>query len=180
MNENITKIYLDMDGVLVNQYKFLASLVNLTEVEFMDKVLNFSTKEEKENFIYPLIIESIKEKGFVLAEPTDFYYTIFEYIPVWISKGIEVEILSSAMSSNTYNEEIVNQKLEWLKLNKLDFLPTNFPLGSKLKQNYAAPNILLIDDFKRNIEEWAAKDSPVILHTSTETTIRILKYYGLM
>jgi hypothetical protein len=46
---------------------------------------------------------------------------------------------------------------------------------SKNKQKYAAPNHILIDDRKDNIEDWESKGGIGILHTSTENTIACLK-----
>jgi len=48
-----------------------------------------------------------------------------------------------------------------------------------LKKNYAAPNHILIDDRKSNIDEWRAEGGIGILHTSAADTIRQLKKLGL-
>ena len=48
-----------------------------------------------------------------------------------------------------------------------------------LKKNYAAPNHILIDDKKSNIDEWRAAGGIGILHTSAADTIQQLKKLGL-
>ena len=47
------------------------------------------------------------------------------------------------------------------------------------KQKYAAPNHILIDDRKSNIDQWVSRGGVGILHTSTADTIRQLKKLGL-
>lgn len=61
-------------------------------------------------------------------------------------------------------------------------LGTKVPLRlvkAKLKQNFAHPNAVLIDDHQRNVEQWEAAGGIGILHTSTKDTIRQLKSIGL-
>lgn len=175
----IHSLYLDMDGVLVFQHKILADLCSMSEVEFETKVKSFTDKKEKEAFIIPLILESVKTEGFITATPTPFYYEILKLIPYWQSKGISVEILSSAMSANSCNDEIIRQKKMWLKQYNLDNLKAHFPLGSKLKQAYATPFSLLIDDYDRNISQWQSQQGIGILHTDAATTLKELNKYGL-
>ena len=50
---------------------------------------------------------------------------------------------------------------------------------AKLKQKYAAPNHILIDDKPSNIEEWRSQGGIGILHTSATNTISQLKELGL-
>ncbi len=88
-------------------------------------------------------------------------------------KGYDVELLSSPSRSNTS------------RLGKRLWVRNNMP-GVKLtlaqaylKKNYAAPNHILIDDRKSNIDEWRAAGGIGILHTSASDTIRQLKKLGL-
>ena len=50
---------------------------------------------------------------------------------------------------------------------------------AKLKQTFAHPNAILIDDMQRNINQWRNAGGIGILHTSAEDTIRQLKALGL-
>jgi len=177
----IKQIYLDMDGVLVDQYSVLAKLINLTTEQFNEELKNCTTKGTKEAFIIPLILQSIKTKGFELAPPTDFYKVVVEQLlPACKNKNINVQILSSAMSPNNHNSDIVQQKIKWLKTHNLDHLQAHFPLGSKLKQTYATSDSLLIDDYERNVTQWIEKQGVAILHTNVETTLLELNKYGIL
>ena len=48
------------------------------------------------------------------------------------------------------------------------------------KQNYAAPNHILIDDRKSNIDQWISQGGIGILHTSAADTIQQLKKIRIM
>ena len=47
------------------------------------------------------------------------------------------------------------------------------------KQQFAAPNSILIDDYERNISQWKAKGGIPILHKNAADTISQLKKLGL-
>ena len=47
------------------------------------------------------------------------------------------------------------------------------------KQNYAAPNHILIDDRESNIDQWIKAGGIGILHTDTASTIKKLKELGI-
>ena len=88
-------------------------------------------------------------------------------------KDYDVELLSSPSRSSTS------------RLGKRLWVRNNTP-GVKLtlaqaakKQNYAAPNHILIDDRKSNIDQWIAAGGIGILHTSASNTISQLKKLGL-
>ena len=88
-------------------------------------------------------------------------------------KDYDVELLSSPSRSQVS------------RLGKRLWVRNNMP-GVKLtlaqarnKQNYAAPNHILIDDRKSNIDQWRAQGGIGILHTSAEDTIQQLKKLGL-
>ena len=88
-------------------------------------------------------------------------------------KDYDTELLSSPSRSSTS------------RLGKRQWVENNMP-GVKLtlaqaylKRNYAAPNHILIDDRKSNIEEWRANGGIGILHTSAADTISQLKKLGL-
>ena len=88
-------------------------------------------------------------------------------------KNYDVELLSSPSRSQTS------------RLGKRLWVRNNMP-GVKLtlaqarnKQNYAAPNHILIDDRKSNIDQWKAQGGIGILHTSADDTINQLKKLGL-
>jgi hypothetical protein len=84
-------------------------------------------------------------------------------------KDYDVELLSSPSRSQVS------------RLGKRLWVRNNMP-GVKLtlaqarnKQNYAAPNHILIDDRKSNIDQWRAQGGIGILHTSADDTIQQLQ-----
>ncbi len=88
-------------------------------------------------------------------------------------KDYDVELLSSPSRSQVS------------RLGKRLWVRNNLP-GIRLtlaqarnKQNYAAPNHILIDDRKSNIDQWISQGGIGILHTSASDTIKQLKKLGL-
>ena len=99
-------------------------------------------------------------------------------IPSWKELGITVEILSSTMRTNPLRSELEQQKINWC--NKyLPDLKLNLVEGSALKQDYAKPNTLLIDDFNRTIKQFIIKGGYALHYTSLNTTMKKLRLLGL-
>ena len=88
-------------------------------------------------------------------------------------KDYNTELLSSPSRSSTSRLG----KRQWVKNNMPGVKLTL--AQSYLKRNYAAPNHILIDDRKSNIEEWRANGGIGVLHTSAADTISQLKKLGL-
>ncbi|MBP7435362.1 MAG: hypothetical protein KA799_04350, partial [Bacteroidales bacterium] len=69
-------------------------------------------------------------------------------------------------------------KEQWIKkelgLNVEYYLTTR-----KEKQNFSAHDHILIDDMKKNIEEWTQRGGIGVLHTSTKQTINELQKFIL-
>ena len=57
---------------------------------------------------------------------------------------------------------MVNHGIKW---------PVILVPGKKIKQYYARPDNLLIDDTLSNVVEWRDRDGQAILHTSWKETI---------
>ena len=88
-------------------------------------------------------------------------------------KNYDVELLSSPSRSNTSR---LGKRL-WVR-NNLPGVKLTLAQAAK-KQNYAAPNHILIDDRESNIEQWRSQGGIGILHTSAADTIKQLKQLGL-
>ena len=88
-------------------------------------------------------------------------------------KNYDTELLSSPSRSATSR---LGKRL-WVR-NNMPGIKLTLAQASK-KQNYAAPNHILIDDRKSNIEQWRAQGGIGILHTSASDTISQLKKLGL-
>jgi hypothetical protein len=153
------KIFSDMDGVITdfnNRYKKYAGMMPA----------EYEKKFGKDKFWELADAEGV---AFWVGMPwMEDGKTYWDYI-----KKYDVELLSSPSRSETS------------RLGKRLWVRNNLP-GIKLtlaqaynKQNYAAPNHILIDDRESNIEQWRDKGGIGILHTSAADTIQQLKDLGL-
>ena len=88
-------------------------------------------------------------------------------------KNYDTELLSSPSRSSTSR---LGKRL-WVK-NNMPGIKLTLAQASH-KQNYAAPNHILIDDRKSNIDQWISQGGIGILHTSASDTISQLKKLGL-
>ena len=88
-------------------------------------------------------------------------------------KNYNTELLSSPSRSSTSR---LGKRL-WVR-NNMPGVKLTLAQAAK-KQNYAAPNHILIDDRGSNIDQWRAAGGIGILHTSASDTIQQLKKLGL-
>jgi len=83
------------------------------------------------------------------------------------------------LSAPAENPDSPAGKLDWIKKN----IPSNTPevifRKSTRKQEFSGPNKILIDDLKRNIDQWIARGGIGILHTSPQKTIAELAKLGI-
>ena len=154
------KIYSDMDGVLTD-----------FDASFMKASDGIAPQDYEKKFGKDKFWELIDGKGVAFWVGMPYMSDGKQY---WdYIKDFDVELLSSPSRSATS------------RLGKRLWVRNNTP-GVKLtlaqayaKKNYAAPNHILIDDRKSNIDEWRAAGGIGILHTSTSNTIQQLKKLGL-
>ena len=158
----ITKIYLDMDGVIADFNKRFKE-------RFKIEPKDAQTYKEFDSFF----IKFIAEQDFATL---DLMPEAMELIEFLRSLSIPTEILSST-SSEKKDGDIRPQKLEWLKKHNIEFTPILVP-GKRFKKDYSNPNSLLIDDTPANIDQWRREGGVGILHTDIQTTIGILKMYA--
>ena len=155
------KIYSDMDGVLTDFNK---------SFEKYSKGMpprDYEKKFGKDKFWE--LIDGKGKVGFWAGMPwMEDGKQYWDYI-----KDYDTELLSSPSRSSTS------------RLGKRLWVKNNMP-GIKLtlaqahaKQNYAAPNHILIDDRKSNIDQWISQGGIGILHTSAADTIQQLKKLGI-
>jgi hypothetical protein len=151
-NESVLNIYCDMDGVLTDFDKRFKEIHPWGPKKFTEK----NGKDE--------FWELVDGRGvgfWVGMEWMEDGKTLWEYLKA----NHNVELLSSPSRA----EHSRLGKRLWVR---------NHKLGAKLnlaysynKKKYAAPNHVLIDDRKDNIEGWESEGGIGILHTSTEDTI---------
>lgn len=157
----ITKIYLDMDGVIADFDNRFKSLYKMEPREADDR------KE-----FYKFFDEFIATKQFQTLDMMPDAQLLLNYLS---KLSIPTEILSST-SSEKRDAEIRAQKLMWLQTHNIGF-KVNLVPGKRFKKDFSNPNSLLIDDTSVNIDQWRREGGIGILHTDALTTIGILKMY---
>ena len=157
----ISKIYLDMDGVIADfdgRYKQLYKI--------------YPSEADTYKVFDGFFTQFIADEQFAKLDLLPDAVELIEYLK---TLSIPTEILSST-SSERRDADIRKQKLEWLDNHGITF-PVNLVPGKRLKKDYSNPNVLLIDDTSVNIDQWRKEGGIGILHTDTLTTLNILKMY---
>jgi hypothetical protein len=157
----ITKIYLDMDGVIADFNKRYKALYKMEPKE----------AEDKKEF-YKFFDEFIATKQFATLDLMPDATMLLNYLS---KLNIPTEILSSTASEKR-DADIRAQKLMWLQTNNIGF-KVNLVPGKRLKKDFSNANSILIDDTPVNIDQWRREGGVGILHTDALTTIGILKMY---
>jgi hypothetical protein len=157
----ITKIYLDMDGVIADFDK---------RYKARYKMLPREAEEHKE--FDKFFTQFIADGEFADLDLMPDAVELLDFL-----KGLKVptEILSSSASEKR-DPHIRPQKMEWLKNNNIEF-PAIIVPGKRHKKDYSNANSILIDDTQVNIDQWRREGGIGILHTDAVSTIGILKMY---
>jgi hypothetical protein len=156
----VTKLYLDMDGVLCNFEKRFTDLYGKDALGSRDRK-NFTTNWP--NFIMDGNFESLewfpggKELLDFIQNETDW----------------EVEILSSS-GGEKFHSEVAAQKVVWLCNNGIPYKANIVP-GRKHKTAYATPETILIDDTEDIIVNFNAAGGLGILHKDANETLAKLR-----
>ena len=158
----ITKIYLDMDGVIADFNKRYKELYKI-EPKDADTYKTFDK----------FFTMFIADRQFAKLDLMPDAMMLINYLR---SLPVPTEILSST-SSEKRDAEIREQKIDWLNKHNIEF-PVNLVPGKRLKRDFSNENSLLIDDTSQNIDQWRVEGGIGILHTDTITTIGILKMYA--
>jgi FMN phosphatase YigB (HAD superfamily) len=151
--KNINHVFLDLDGVVFDFYSAVGD-----QLHDRDKWWNEG---------FPAFIDSGGFADLPLLPDADELIAFLENSPASIT------ILSSAGGSPKF-EEIVDQKLEALYRNAIDF-PTIIVPSWGIKKDFAGPNSLLIDDHTRNCEDFIEAGGEAIVHTNAAATIAYIK-----
>lgn len=155
----ITKVYLDMDGVLCDFDKKFQELYGKDALENRDRKM--WTKA------WP---DFIKNRQFVKL---DWFPGAQELLAYLRSKNVHIEILTSS-GGMEHHEEVADQKKEWLKNHKIDYKVNVVP-GRRYKKAYASPDAILIDDTDDIIDDFNEAGGIGILHKDIRPTMTRLK-----
>lgn len=151
----VSKIYLDMDGVIADFEKRYKNLYHILPREA-------ETHKEFNKFFD----EFIATKQFATLDLMPAAVEGMQYLD---SLGIPIEILSSTANEERY-DAISKQKRNWLQINNIPY-KQNFVPGKKHKYKFATPDSVIIDDTESVITDWRKAGGIGILHKSWPETI---------
>ncbi len=157
LENNSRRIYVDLDGVLV---------------DFDKKVYSMTGGINKDRYVKLHGIDSLwREINRFGSE----WWSTLEWKPdgkiLWeYLKKYNPIILTSGSVRNT-GDIAKKGKEEWCRINLGETVPVIVVNSSSDKQKYATPSSILVDDLNDNIIEWRKKFGIGILHTDTKSTI---------
>lgn len=160
---NKYKIFIDMDGVICDFDKKFAE-----ESEENMISSTYEKKYGKEKFW--AVINKTGKMFWATMDWTQDGKTLWRYI-----KKYSPAILSSA---GTEPENKVGKKI-WIKQQLGTVKNINLVTSASIKKNFATPDAILIDDYKRNIDQWNAAGGIGILYKNAASVIAQLKKLGL-
>tara|TARA_Y100001973_G_C5188298_1_gene329267 strand:+ start:588 stop:1166 length:579 start_codon:yes stop_codon:yes gene_type:complete len=162
----LKRVYFDIDGVFTNLTSFIEKYYGVT---FKDGLVDFLVSEtnmEPSDIFHKMLLKELKENKIFETLPRHHYFDeMLELMKDCVHEGYKVGFLTSLgeLSIVTENghdggEELVNQKLKWLKANfpqsLLDKVTLNVSFSCKEKANFARPDTLLIDDRSVNCDDF--------------------------
>lgn len=150
----INKVYFDMDGVLADFEDRLFRRTGVTRDE-----LYAMGKEKAELLVYKIVKHD--PDWFYDLLPTRYFQQMVDFMDFLNGEGVEVNILTS-MGSDFYADFDVTThqaKADWLDVNGVTDYITNMCIVPKcyMKQYYAEPDAILVDDKQSNCDEFTAK-----------------------
>lgn len=154
----ISKIYLDMDGVLCFFEKRWEELYDETPGESRDKK-DFSGNWE--HFCTTRQFESL-----------DWFPGGQELLKFIRKHDVDVEMLTSS-GGKKFHDLVAEQKRVWLKKHGIAYKPNVVP-GRSHKTEYAKPDVILIDDTEDIIQAFNKAGGIGILHKDVGETLKSL------
>jgi hypothetical protein len=164
MKNELPRIYCDMDGVLADFAKGVEKIIGKSIDQW-----SYGSKSEKWDTI---------------KSTPKFWHTL-----PWMNGGKELwnfiskhdTHILSAYVEESFDPNCIPGKSHWARTN-LRLSPGNINLVKRVeKQNYTKVvgiPAILIDDYKKNTDQFKARGGIGILHTTTSNTIRELKKLG--
>jgi hypothetical protein len=158
----VSKLYLDMDGVLCSFEKRYLELFDESPGSSRDRK-NFSSNW----------IKFIEGENFATLDWNPGGQELLAYVRT--IPNVEIEMLTSS-GGQKYHTEVTIQKTQWLCERGIEFKINTVP-GRKLKAEYAKSTSILVDDTPDVIDSFGAAGGIAILHKDVNETISKLKFY---
>ena len=154
----ISRIFLDMDGVIADFTKRYKELYNMEPRE-----------AEKHKQFDKLFTEFIATGQFATLDLMDGAMDGIEFLR---KAPVPTQILSSTANEARY-DAISRQKKIWLNTHNITFTP-NFVPGKRHKWKFATPDSIIIDDTESVISDWNKAGGIGIHHRNWNETSAIL------
>lgn len=151
----ISKIYVDMDGVLCD-----------FEKRYNDRYGNIADHDRKQKF-RSNFDDFIRTKQFETLDMMPDAVQLIFFLKTLVN--IPKAILSSTAYEETF-DEISKQKIKWLDDHLIEWEP-NFVPGKRHKYKYATQDSVIIDDTLSVIEDWRKAGGIAIWHKDAMSTI---------
>lgn len=169
MNEEIT-VWLDMDGVLVGFNMGYKNFSNgKTFTEFEDE---FGKEAAKKQFL-------VRQETFWADLPWEHGGQEVYETAKKLYKDVRILSSTGTKEKNEDYDRILKGKLEWIEKQKLQFSEVVIVPDRHMKQQFATPMGILVDDLHSNIQEWNKQGGTGILHSYRyykETLIDLNEY----
>jgi beta-phosphoglucomutase-like phosphatase (HAD superfamily) len=165
MSVKITKIYLDMDGVICDFHKRYTELFG-----------TLPERDDKSKTFHKNFDTFIEVRSFATLDMMPGAITLIRALEeLYEEYGVPTEILSSTASPKRH-EAIMEQKQEWLQKHNVTF-KQNFVPGKQLKPEFAESHAIIIDDTVSVIDGWRRAGGLAIWHNNVPATLAMLKVW---
>lgn len=169
--KSISKIYLDMDGVLAD---FNRGVRELCGFEAPDQSEKRTAEEES--------------RMWADIGKVDHFYGKLEMMPgakvlfdtIWNAYGNRCEILTGIPRPERSLRTAGDDKKEWVKRLLSPDVKVNICFRAEKIERCTGPETILIDDLDRTILEWRKKGGTGILHETAEKTLAELRNMGVL
>jgi hypothetical protein len=165
MSVKITKIFLDMDGVICDFHKRYTELFG-----------TLPERDDRKKMFHKNFDKFIEVRSFATLDMMPGAIALIRSLEdLYEEYGVPTEILSSTASEKRH-EVIKEQKEEWLQKHNVLF-KQNFVPGKQLKYKFASPTSLIIDDTVSVIDDWRRAGGQAIWHNNVAATLAMLKVW---
>ena len=166
----IEMIYFDMDGVLAD---FDRGVRELCGMEAFDQGGRSPAEDD-------IMWDAIRK--------VDHFYDRLELMPgakemfdaVYGVYGDRCEILTGIPKEKRGIVTAAEDKISWMKRILSDKVKVNICYRAEKIDRCTGPETVLIDDLKKNIDEWQEAGGTGILHVSAEETMKEMKKLGIL